>query len=156
MSEMLVSFLDEILQRYFDIGLDDCPPMPRADLERLLADDGQRRVQHVQLAAAEWAETETHGRVAITSERLIVTARGLLYAATLSARPARTLFYLATPQVFFEPMADRLRRTSRPPGSPAAVDSRVRSDLVFLSPLDRPLRRTFDTNELLRVGASPR
>jgi hypothetical protein len=154
MSDRLVRFLDEMLQRYFDRTLGECPSMPRSDLERLLTDDGQRRAEQARAAATKWAETETHGRAAITSERLMITPRGLLYAATLSALPNRSLFYLATPQVFFEPMADRLGTTSRPPGSPAAVDGQLRSDLVFLSPLDRPLRRTFDTDELLRLGAS--
>jgi hypothetical protein len=155
MNDRLVRFLDDMLQRYFDRTLDECPPMSRSDLERLLTDDGQRRAQHARAAAAKWAETEAHGRAAIMSERVMITPRGLLYAATLSALPGRSLFYLATPQVFFEPMADRLGTASRPAGSPAAVDSRFRSDLVFLSPLDRPLRRRFDTDELLRLGASP-
>lgn len=155
MSERLATFVDEILQRYFDMTLDECPSMARGELERLLTDDGQRRVHHARVAASDWAESETHGRADITSERLVITPRGLLYAAALSAaRPTRTLYYLSTPQVFFDPMADIIGSTHRPPGAPAAVDSRIRSDLVFARPLDRQLRRTFDTNEVLRFAPS--
>jgi glucose-6-phosphate 1-dehydrogenase len=126
--------------------------MRRADFERLLTDDGQRRIERARHAAVDWASTDTHDAAEITSERLMITPRGLLYAAELSAGLGRTRFYLAAAPVMFEPVVDRVHVSRLLPRQAAAVDGRFGSDLVFTWPLDGALRRTFDADEVLRLG----
>jgi hypothetical protein len=162
MSERLFGFLDEVLQRYLGPRPGLCPTMDRPDLERLLDGDAQRRLGHARQAAAEWGVSETHGNVGIISERLLITPRGLLYAAGLRSgggasgrlvpRPRRPLRYLATSPEMFEPIADRVDATPSRPVPAAAVDSRLGRDLVFTWPLDGALRRTLDAYQVLRLG----
>jgi hypothetical protein len=160
MSQRVFGFLDEVLQRYFGVRLGSCTPMSRADLERLLTDDTQRRLDRTRLAAADWSGTEIIGGVSVTSECLLITPRGLLYAAGLkgTARrasavvpPPRPVYYLATPPRLFEPIAERVAAAQPLPASAAAVDSRLGHDLVFAWPLDAALRRTLDAHEVLRL-----
>lgn len=153
MNERSSGFLGEVLQRYFGPGLGSWPRMRRADLERLLTGDTYRRVAHARGAAVEWAGTEITGTVEITSERLLITPRGLLYAAQLSGPSSRlALYYLAAPPPWLDPIADRVGTTQLPPDSAAAVDSRFGHDLLFPWPLDVTLRRTLDAHEVLRLG----
>ena len=148
----MLTFLDEVLLRYFGPEFSSSPRMPHADLEKLLTDDAQRRLEHARLAALEWANAEVHGDVEITSERWVVTPRGLLYAAGLSgAGSHRSLYYLATPPAMFEPLVDRTAASHLDEGSAAAVDSRLNRDLAFPWPLDAALRRTLDAHEVLHL-----
>lgn len=152
MSERPFEFLGDLMQRYFGPAVGSCPLMHRAELERLLTDDGQRRLNHARGAAIDWASTDTHSTAEVTAERLMITPRGLLYAAELSTGSRRTRYYLATAPVLFEPIVDRVQVTRLSPSAAAAVDSRFGSDLVFPWPLDRPLRRMLDADEVLRLG----
>jgi len=161
MSQRVFGFLDEVLQRYFGARLGSCTPMHRADLERLLTDDAQRRLDRARLAAADWTGTEIIGGVSVASECLLITPRGLLYAAGLkgTARRASALvppprpvyYYLATPPALFEPIAERVDAAQPLPASAAAVDSRLGHDLAFSWPLDVALRSTLDAHEVLRL-----
>jgi hypothetical protein len=160
MSQRVFGFLDEVLKRYFGVRLGSCTPMSRADLERLLTDDTQRRLDRTRLAAADWSGTEIIGGVSVASECLLITPRGLLYAAGLkgAARhasavvpPPRPVYYLATPPWLFEPIAERVAAAQPLPASAAAVDSRLGHDLAFAWPLDAALRRTLDAHEVLRL-----
>jgi hypothetical protein len=160
MSQRVFGFLDEVLQRYFGARLGSCAPMRRADLERLLTDDAQRRLDRARLAAADWSGTEITGGVRVASECLLITPRGLLYAAGLTgtARPAsglvpppRPVYYLATPLALFEPIAERVAAARPLPAPAAAVDSRLGHDLAFAWPLDVALRSTLDAHEVLRL-----
>lgn len=150
MSDRLIGFLDEVLQRHFGTTLAACARMHRPEFERLLTDDGQVRLDHARRAALDWGHGETSGGVEITAERLVVTPRGLMYAAELRA-PKDTLLYLATPAALFESFADRAHAAESLQGSAAAVDSRLGHDLTFPWPLDRALLRTFDDYEVLHV-----
>lgn len=152
MNERTPGFLDEVMRRCFGRAADGCPWMRRADFERLLTDDGQRRIERARHTAVEWASSDVHGAAEITSERLMVTPRGLLYAAELSAGSGRTRFYLAAAPVLFDPVVEHVHASRLVPRQAAAVDGRFGSDLVFTWPLDGALRRTFDTDELLRLG----
>lgn len=175
MSERIIGFLDKVLRRYFGPEFGSCPRMRRADLERLLTDDAIRRLVRARQTAMDWGNSEIIGNVQITSERLLITPRGLLYAAALSgpvrgtrpptprlfheptdaaglsASPHWSLYYLGTPRALFEPIVDRAAVTLLPPGSAAAVDSRLGRDLVFPWPLDTALRRTLDAHQVLRL-----
>ncbi len=151
MSERPVTFLDEVLQRYFGAELGSFPRMRRADLERLLTDDAHRRRLRARLAAVEWGGTEIHSSVEIRSECWVITPRGLLYVAGLAGGPRRSLYYLAVPAVLFEPIVDRAAVSRLPRASAAAVDSRLDRDLVFPWPLDAALRRTLDAHEVLSL-----
>jgi hypothetical protein len=153
MSQRVFGFLDEVLKRYFGVRLGSCTPMSRADLERLLTDDTQRRLDRTRLAAADWSGTEIIGGVSVASECLLITPRGLLYAAGLkgTARHASAVYYLATPPWLFEPIAERVAAAQPLPASAAAVDSRLGHDLAFAWPLDAALRRTLDAHEVLRL-----
>lgn len=152
MNERSSGFLGEVLHRYLGSGPGPWPRMRRADLERLLTGDTHRRVAHARAAAMEWAATEITGTVEITSERLLITPRGLLYAAQVSGPSSRwALYYLAVPPPLLDPIVDRVGAAQLPPGSAAAVDSRFGHDLEFPWPLDAPLRRTLDAHEVLRL-----
>ena len=153
-SEELGNFLDNVLQRYFGLRLDDCPRMSLADLDRLLTDDTQRRLHHARLAAADWGSTEIGGSFDIAAECVLITPRGLVYAASLTGAAPQSgapVYFLATPPELFEPIADRVGDTRPLPDWAAAVDSRFSHDLVFTWPLDRALRRTLDAHEVLRL-----
>lgn len=162
MNERALGFLDEILRQYFGVRIGSCPPMHRADIERLLTDDTRRRLEQARLAAAGWSGTEIAGDVSVTSECLLITPRGLLYASALrgAARSTsalvphpRPVYYLATPPALFDPVAERVAAARPLPASAVAVDSRLGHDLVFTWPLDVALRRTLDAQEVLRLEA---
>lgn len=152
MGEGWSGFLDQVMRRQFGPAVVSCPGMGRAELERLLTDDAQRRLDHARYAAVDWAATDTHGTAEIVSERLMITPRGLLYAAELSVGSGRSRYYLAAAPVLFEPIVDHVHVVPLRPRAVAAVDRRFGSDLVFPCPLDGGLRRTFETDEVLRLG----
>lgn len=164
MNEPVFSFLDAVLQRYLGPHLGSCPRMRRADLERLLTDDTQRRLDLARLAAMDWGRTEIIGNAGITSECLLITPRGLLYAARLSqvmrtpsrhpGPPAGPLYYLATPPALFDAIVERASAAQPLPARAAAVDSRFGHDLIFTWPLDLALRRALDAHEVLRLDPS--
>lgn len=166
MSEQLFRFLEEVLQRHLGPELASCPPMRRPDLERLLTDDGHRRLSRARAAATEWGRAEGNADVAV--DCLLITPDGLIYAAAL--RGARrsgplpvpaprqpvvnqptTFYYVATPNALFEPVAERLAAARPRSAGPAAVDSRLGHDLVYACPLDGALRRTLDAYEVLHL-----
>jgi hypothetical protein len=167
MSEYLFRFLDQVLQQYLGPEIASCPPMQRPDLERLLTDDGHRRLSRARAAATEWGHAEGNADVAV--DCLLITPHGLIYAAALQGPATRraslpvpmprqsvedqpaTFYYVATTQALFEPVAERL--AAAPPGQAvaAAVDSRYSHDLVFACPLDGALRRTLDAHEVLHL-----
>lgn len=161
MNELVFGFLDEVLQRYFGVPPGSCPPMSRAHVERLLTDDAQRRLDRARLAAADWSRTETGGDAGIVSECLLITPRGLVYAAGLNGPerrgsvpvppPRRPVYYVATPPELFEPVAERVDAARPLPAQAAAVDSRFGRDLVFTWPLDVALRRTLDVHQVLHL-----
>lgn len=174
MNEHVSGFLDEVLQRYFGALPGSCPPMSRADVERLLTGDAQRRLDRARLAATDWSRTEIDGDVGIVAECLLITPRGLIYAAELSGTagrsgaagrsevarrgsvpvppPRRPVYYVATPPELFEPVAERVDAARPLAAQTAAVDSRFGQDLVFTWPLDGVLQRTLDAHEVLRLG----
>jgi Glucose-6-phosphate 1-dehydrogenase len=181
MSERLFGFLDEVMQRHFGPGFGSYPQMRRVDVEKLLTDDTQRRVVLARLAAVEWGSTEIIGTVEITSDRLVITPRGLLYAAGLAASvwaaPPRTvprfrhkptgaartsagtrriLYYLATPPALFEPFIDQVGATQLLEGSAVAVDRRFGHELEFPWPLDVALRKMLDAHEAWRLDLTGR
>ncbi len=154
MNQQSFEFCDEVLQQCFGTGVALSPRMRRDDIERLLADDAEWRLLHGRRAAIEWGVQDAVD-IAITSECLLVTARGLVYSARLrttpSAKSSGALYYLATPTSLFEPIVDRVRVTPLRPGSAAAVDDRFGHDLVFSWPLDAGLRRMLDDRPVLRM-----
>lgn len=166
MSEYLFRFLEEVLQRHLGPGLATCPPMRKPDFERLLTDDGHRRLSRARAAAREWGHVEGNADVAV--DCLLITPHGLMYAAALRdprhsaslpvPMPRRplvdqpaTLYYVATPHALFEPVAERLAAARPRSAMAAAVDSRFGHDLVFACPLDGALRRTLDAHEVLHL-----
>ncbi|MEV6104223.1 hypothetical protein AB0M28_05825 [Streptomyces sp. NPDC051940] len=169
MSESTPGFLDELLWRHFGPEFGSSPQMRRAEVEKLLTDDGQRRLELAERAAVDWGRAENSEDVRITSERVVITPRGLLYAARLqgspqpqrkpypeplirsagqtSACPRRhPLYYLATPHASFDQLIDRVDATQLRWDSTAAVDCRFGHDLEFPWPLDTALRRTMDSH----------
>ncbi len=155
MSEQLFDYLDEVLQRYFGADVGFAPLMRRADVEQLLTDDTRRRLAEARSAAVEWGNAEIRGSVEITSECLVITHQGLLYAAglngVLAASARQPLFYLAAPPVMYEPIVERVDSTPLLQGSAAAVDDRFGHELTFPWPLDGPLRRLLDSHQVLRL-----
>jgi hypothetical protein len=157
MSERLFDFFGEVFARYFGYAVASYPRLRRIDVETLLSDDTHRRVTQGRRAAVEWGGGEHIGNVVITSERLLITDRGLMYTAELNApmRDRRTverpLYYIATPPALFESIVDRVADTSLLPGSVAAVDNRLGRELLFPCPLDVALRRLLDAQAVLRM-----
>ncbi|MCX5046373.1 glucose-6-phosphate dehydrogenase [Aldersonia sp. NBC_00410] len=150
-SELLFDFVDEVLQQYFGPEHGSAARVERSDVESLLTDDTRRRVAQARVAAMEWGRTEVAG-VVIASDRLVITPRGVLYAAGMSAPGARRpLYYLATPIELFESIVDRVEVTSQRHLSVAAVDDRFGSDLTFPWPLDTALRRMLDAHQILHL-----
>lgn len=154
MSDRLRGFLGEVPQRYFGSEAESSSRIPRAQVEKLLTDDGQRRLELAERAAADWGRAEARGEVEIVSERFIITPRGMLYLAGLRGLPGataahRSLYYVATPTASFDPIVDRVRATGLRRHSAAAVDCRFGHDLEFPWPLDAGLRRTFDAHQIL-------
>ena len=161
MCEQSFGFLDEVLRLHLGPVLSACSHISRADVERLLTDDTHRRVRRARAAAAEWAVAEGVGQVEITSERLLITPRGLVYSARLSGSGPGSgrldLHYLAIPPFIFDEVADRLGGVRLPRGSMAAMDGRLRRELEFPWPLDGALRRTLDVHRaLLTAVPQPR
>ena len=157
MSERLFNFFDEVMQRHFGLGSESYPRARRADVEKLLSDDTRRRVAEARIAALEWANTEKiSGSAAITSDRLMITPYGLLYAAGLSGTGvSQALFYLAAPPELFESIVELTDATLLPQGSAAvAVDDRFGHELTFPWPLDAPLRRLLDDHQVLCLDLS--
>jgi hypothetical protein len=174
-SVRLLEFLDGVLHLYYGSAFGVPPRMRRAEVERLLTDDAQRRLEQAELAAVEWGRSEIAGEVTIASERALVTSEGLLYAAALrssrgrsvrsrhatfdqpldaAGRPAADvrrslLYYLAAPCASFDPFVDRMRATPLRKNSAAAVDSRFGHDLDFPWPHDAGLRRTLGSHHVL-------
>ncbi|WP_433714995.1 hypothetical protein ACQP2U_13770 [Nocardia sp. CA-084685] len=164
MNQRLFDFIDEALRQCFDAGAGPYPWLCRDDVEGVLSDDARWRVMHGRLAAMEWGSSESTGNVAVTSERLLITPHGLLYAAGLSAPvrrgaarriPAgtmrRPLYYLATPPQLFESIVDRVSTTSMLPEAVSAVDNRLGHDLLFPWPLDAALCRMLDAQPVMRI-----
>lgn len=150
---MVYGFLDEVVHRRFGAEFSSFPRMRRPDLENLLTDDLHRRVGQARLAAVEWVNSEiSDDDTAIISERLMITPRGLLYAAELSGRSQPYVYYLATSPELFEPIIDYVETSELPQGAAAAVDRRYGHDLEFPWPLDSGLRRLLDAHAVLRFG----
>jgi hypothetical protein len=150
-SDPAPAYLDEVLHRHVGPTHRTWPRVRRADLDALLADDTRQRLAHTRLAATEWGAGEAHHAVEITTEHGMLTPHGLVYAAGMIAGPHRTLYYLATPDVLFEPLVDDTAATPLPGGSAVAVDGRLDRDLVFSWPLDAALRHLLDAYEALRL-----
>ncbi|WP_067888411.1 hypothetical protein [Nocardia vaccinii] len=158
MNQQSFEFCDEVLQQCLGaeaaLSLRPSPRMRRGDIEKLLSDDAEWRLLHGRRAAIEWGIRDAVD-AAIASERLLVTAHGLVYFARLRTplwrNSPRALYYLATPESLFEPIVDRVRVTPLRPGSAAAVDDRFGHDLLFAWPLDAGLRRMLDDRPVLRM-----
>jgi hypothetical protein len=148
MDHRLFGFLDHIVRQPYGSVEHAAPRMEIRDIEKLLTDDGPRRLSQAGIAAVEWDTSETVDHVEIVTEHMLVTPDGLLYAATLRSR-CRPLYYLAMPPASFDAFVDRVRATPRIPNSAAAVESRLGHNLDFPWPLDGDLRRTLDSNEVL-------
>lgn len=157
MTERLFNFFDEVLQRHFGLGPESYPRARRVDVDRLLTDDTRRRVAEARTAAVEWANTERiSGSAVITSDRLMVTPYGLLYAAGLKGSSAhKTLYYLAAPPSVFESIVELTDVTPLLEGSQAvAVDDRFGHELTYPWPLDAQLRRLLDEHQVLCLDLS--
>ncbi|NBH03247.1 glucose-6-phosphate dehydrogenase [Amycolatopsis sp. SID8362] len=157
MSERLSDFFEDALRRHFGTGAGSPPGIRRADVDKLLSDDGPRRVALGRLAALDWGGREAAGGVTITSERLLVTHHGLVYLAGLTAQnpgPLRELLYLSTPPSLLDPIVDRIDTSRIPPGAAAAVDRRLGRELHFVWPLDTSLRRLLDAAPILLMESS--
>lgn len=163
MKMQLLDFIDDVLRSHYGPEVEKSPQLRRIQVEKLLTDDGQRRLGEAERAAVEWGGHEFHGDVRIVSERMIVTPLGLVYAAGLkglrrrpdrfsdrsSADPDETMYYLATPRSTFDSLVDHTRGATQRHRSVAVVDSRYGHELEFPWPLDAGLRRTFDDHEEL-------
>lgn len=148
MDDQLFGFFDLVLRQYYESVEHPAHRMERREIEKLLTDDGRRRLGQAEVAAVEWGTSEELDRVEIVAEQLLVTPDGLLYAAALRSH-RRRLYYLAMPAAPFDAFVDRVRATPRAPGSAAAVDSRLGHELDFPWPLDTGLRRTLGSHEVL-------
>lgn len=121
MDEQPHGFIDEVLGRRYGPQFDKSPRLRRPEVEKLLTDNGWRRLSQAERAATEWGGTEFHGDVRIVAERVIITPHGLVYAAGLRGAERRdersgagrvgTMFYLATPRSSFDSLIDRVRIT---------------------------------------------
>ncbi|MGH3725729.1 MAG: glucose-6-phosphate dehydrogenase [Mycobacterium sp.] len=151
MSARLVAFRERLLRQYFGASATTFARMKPTDVERLLSDDTLRRLNQIHMAARELGHTQPN-QVRIKLESLFITPCGLLYAAELETPSRRPLYYLATPKALFDEFADRVGSTTLPPNSAAVIDRRVARELVFPWPLDATLRRTLDSQPVLRAG----
>lgn len=160
MNDQLLGYIDEILRGHYGPQIEESPPrLRRVQVEKLLTDDGQRRLGQAEHAAMEWGGNELHDDVRIVSERMIVTPLGLVYAAGIRGRRHRhqraggaadeTMLYLATPRSSYDSLIDHTRGVVQRHRSMAAVDSRYGHELEFPWPLDAELRRTFDDHDVL-------
>lgn len=162
-------FLDELLRRHFGPEWGSSPRMRRAEVEKLLTDDGQRRLELAERAAMEWGRAEEAEEVRIVSEHMVITPHGLLYAAELEGNPRKPrplsstpttdrssespvrhpLCYLATSRAPFDRLVDHVHVAQLRQESTAAVDSRFGHELEFPCPLDAALRRTLESSPVL-------
>ena len=150
MSERLSDFFEDALRRHFGSGAESSPEIRRADVDKLLSDDGPRRVALGRLAALEWGGCEAAGSVTITSERLLIMHQGLVYLAGLTARnslpgsrrsgnpgPLRELLY---------------RRHCWPRSSTTAARPRTTLPLAARHKPSPPSRRTSSAHALLHTA----
>lgn len=142
--------LDDVLRRYFGASIESYPGMCHSDVDKLLSDDAYRRITVGRLVASQWLGTEI-AITSMTSEHLLVTHDGLLYAAQLHVTD-QTVYVLATTPSLFAAVVDRVDAVHLHADSTAAVDCRVGHDLDFQWPLDAALRRLLDDNAVLRVA----
>lgn len=154
-SDPLLDFVDQVLQGHFGPDYSSAATIDRADVELLLTDDTRRRVDEARDAAVEWGRTEIAGEVMIASDRLVITAHGLVYAAGMSAPGAHhPLYYLATPIELFEPIVEHVDTMSLGESSVAAVDDRFGHELIYPWPLDTNLRHLLDAHQALHLDLS--
>ncbi|MFE0339133.1 hypothetical protein [Streptomyces sp. NPDC058955] len=141
-------------------------------MEKLLTDDGQRRLELAERAAREWGRAEEAEEVRIASEHMVITPHGLLYAAQLEGNPRKPrplsptpttgrsrrssesssrhpLCYLATSRASFDQLVDHVHTAQLRQDSTAAVDSRFGHELEFPCPLDAALRRALESFPVL-------
>jgi len=152
MSAQRYDFFGEIFERYFRPAIGAYPQMGGALVERLLAltDDIPDRLAQTRRAAMAWGKAES-GSAEITSELFVITQHGLMYAAGFDESPHRTLYYLATPSVLFDPFVDQVEATRLQQGTVVVVDSGFGRDLASAHPMDAALRRILDEHLALRV-----
>ena len=151
MSEQQYDFFAEIFQLYFSPSIDAYPRMGGALVERLLTltDDVPDRFAQTRRAAMAWGKAETPN-AEITSELIVFTQDGLVYAAGLK-ESRRALYYLATPPPLFDPFVDQVETAELRDGEVVVVDSRFGRDLGTARPMDAALRRILDEHLALRV-----
>jgi hypothetical protein len=152
MSEQLYDFFGDVFQRYFRPAMATYPRMGRALVGRLfaLSDDVPDRLAQTRRAAVAWGESETRN-AKITSELFVITQHGLMYAAGFYESPQRTLYYLATPSVLFDPFVDQVETTRLHQGAVVGVDGRFGRELACAHPMDAALRQILDEHLALRV-----
>lgn len=151
-SDPLADFVDEVLRRHFGPDYASAAGIDRNHVEQLLTDDTRRRVAESRAAALEWGKTEVGREVAIACDRLVITSKGLVYAAGMSAAGAgRPLYYLATPIELFESVVEGVDLTSLRQSAVAAVDDRFGHELTYPWPLDTGLRHILDTHQALHL-----
>jgi hypothetical protein len=114
-----------------------------------LTDAVQDPLEQSRRAALAWGHTEA-GNARFGTELLVITQRGLMYAAELN-NPRRALYYLATPPSLFDPVVDQVERAERREGAVVVVDSRFGRDLAAARPMDAALSRILDQHWALRV-----
>ena len=99
MSEHLFRFLEEVMQRRLGPGLASCPPMRQLELELAAHRRWPSPRSRARAVATEWGHAE--GNADVTVDCLLITPRGLIYAAALrdpaAARPCR-FRYRASPR----------------------------------------------------------
>lgn len=151
MSEQLYDFFGEILQRYFRSAIDAYPRMGGVLVERLftLTDEVPDRLTDSRRAAVMWGKAE-NPNARITSEAIVITQHGLIYAAGLN-ESRRALYYLATPPALFDAFVDQVDTADPREDAVVAVDSRFGRDLTSAHPMDAALRRILDEHLALRV-----
>ena len=150
MSEQLYDFFGEILQRYFRSAVDAYPRKGGVLVERLfsLTDEVPDRLT-ARRAAVTWGKAE-NPNARITSEAIVITQHGLIYAAG-SSESHRALYYLATPPALFDAFVDQVDTADPREDAVVAVDSRFGRDLTSAHPMDAALRRILDEHLALRV-----
>jgi hypothetical protein len=151
MSEQPYDFFGEIFRRYFRPAIDTYPRMGGALVDRLfrLSDHIPDRLAPTRCAAIAWGKAETPN-ARITSELIVITQHGLMYAAGLN-ESQRRLYYLATPPALFDPLVHQVDTADLHEGAVVVVDSRFGRDLASAHPMDAALRRILDEHLALRV-----
>lgn len=147
-----IDFFGDIFQRYFRPPIEEYPRTGAALVHRLMTstDEIQDRLTPARHAALAWSKEES-GRAGITSELLVITQCGLMYAAGFgTARHPH--YYLATPAALYDPFVDQIEGVRLHPGEVVAVDRRCCDDLAAAHPMDAALSRILDEHEALRVN----